>query len=340
MLTDEITEDILNVVTLQQRKGDNVKILVTPTSLQPGKKNEALDRLREFSNDLVFNPTGRPLTEEELLPLIGDCDGYIAGVDFVTEKVIAAATRLKVISRYGAGVDRVDLEAAKVRGVLVTNTPGANAQAVAELAIGLVLSVARRIPHLDRTTRSGEWIRSSGIELKGKTLGILGLGAIGKCLARIAAGFDMEVMAYDPFMNEEYAKENGIAVADRDEVIARADVLSLHVPMTRENRHMIDKAAIETMRPGAILINASRGGLIDEEAAYEALVSGKLGGMGLDAFEVEPPGETKLFTLPNVVVTPHTGAHTAEATTNMATMAVDNLIEGLTTGESRYQVNK
>lgn len=317
-----------------------MKILVTPTSLQEGKKSEALERLKEFSKDLVFNPYGRPMTEEELIVALKDCEGYIAGLDYVTDRVLSASPDLKVISRYGAGVDRVDLKSATEHGVVVTNTPGVNAQAVAELSIALILSVARKVPYLDQSTRTGGWVRSTGMELKGKTLGILGLGAIGRALAEIAQGFGMKVIAYDPYINEEYAAEKNIAVVDFEEAIRQGDVISIHVPLTEENKHLIDGATIEKMKDGVIIVNASRGGLIDEDAAYDALKSGKLGGLGLDAFEIEPPTDSKLFEFENVVVTPHTGAHTKEATENMANGAIKNLIDVLTTGTSPCIVNK
>lgn len=317
-----------------------MKILVTPTSMQEGKKNAALNRLKEFSGDLVYNPYGRPLSEEELIPLLKNCDGYVAGLDFVTEKVLSECSNLKVISRYGVGVDRVDLEAAKARGILVTNTPGVNAVAVAELAMGLIMDLARKISLLDRKTKAGEWVRSTGIELGNKTLGILGLGAIGKNLARYGQGFSMKVIAYDPYINKEYAEENNITVASFEQVIETSDILSLHLPLIKETAHLINQDVISKMKSGAILVNTSRGGIIDEAAAYEALKIGRLGGLGLDAFEVEPPEDSPLFKLENIVVTPHTGAHTIEATQNMADLAVENLIAVLSGKECRYIINK
>lgn len=317
-----------------------MKILVTPTSLQPAKGSKALEILREFSGDLVFNELGRPLTEDELIPLLKDCDGYVAGLDFVTDKVINSCENLKIISRYGAGFDRVDIAAAKAKGIPVTNTPGVNAEAVGELAFSLILSVARRITYLNNSTRNGEWVRSTGMELKGKTIGIMGLGAIGKVVARCAKGFEMNVIAYDPFINEAYCKENNITVCTFDEVVEQADVISLHLPLLDSTKHMINKDAISKMKPTTILINTSRGGIIDEDAAYEALKAGKLGGLGLDAFEIEPPTGSPLFELDNVVVTPHTGAHTKEATDNMANAAIKNLIDVLSGKECPYIVNK
>ena len=308
--------------------------------MQPGKGSKALEKLQAFSQDLVFNPYGRPLTEEELIPLLKDCDGYLAGLDNVTAEVLEACDHLQVISRYGAGVDRVDLAAAKAKGIKVTNTPGANAEAVGELAFALILSCARQIPYLNQSTRDGGWVRSTGMELLGKTIGIMGLGAIGKVTARCAKGFGMKVIAYDPFINAQYCEENDIGNCSFDEVIEQANVISLHLPLTDQTRHMIDADAISRMKPGTIIVNASRGGIIDEDAAYEGLKSGKLGGLGLDAFEVEPPTGSPLFEFPNVVVTPHTGAHTSEATDNMADMAVQNVIDVLSGKDCRFILNR
>ncbi|MBA4698283.1 MAG: phosphoglycerate dehydrogenase [Ruminococcus sp.] len=317
-----------------------MKILVTPTSLQPNKGGEALKVLQEFSNDLVFNELGRPLTEDELIPLLKDCAGYVAGLDYVTEKVISSCPNLKVISRYGAGYDRVDIAAAKAKGIPVTNTPGVNAEAVGELAFSLILSLARRIPYLNQSTRSGGWVRSTGMELKGKTIGIMGLGAIGKVVARCAGGFEMNVLAYDPYVDKAYCAEHKIRVCTFDEVIEEADVISLHLPLTDSTRHLINSDTIAHMKSSAILINTSRGGIIDEDAAYYALKESRLGGLGLDAFEIEPPTESKLFELDNVVVTPHTGAHTKEATENMAYGSIKNLVDVLSGNECPFIVNR
>ena len=317
-----------------------MKILVTPTSLQPGKNLKALETLKKFCGNLVFNEKGRPLTEDELIPLLEDCDGYIAGLDFITKKVISACRHLKVISRYGAGYDRVDIKAAKDKGVIVTNTPGVNAEAVGELSFALILAVARKITFLNDDTRNGGWMRSTGMELKDKTIGIMGLGAIGKVVARCAKGFDMKVIAYDPFIDKEYCRENDIGVRSFGELIKQSDVISLHLPLMDSTRHLINVESIAKMKPGVILINASRGGIIDEEAVYEALKAGRLGGLGLDAFEVEPPVNSPLFEMNNVVVTPHTGAHTKEATDNMADLSVRNLIDVMKGIECPYIVNR
>jgi len=312
-----------------------MKILVTPTSLKPDSEGHAMKKLHAFASSLVFNPTGKPLTEDELIPLLSGCDGCVAGLDFFTAKVIESTDNLKVISRYGSGVDRVDLAAAKAKNIAVCNTPNANTQAVADLTIALLLCLARKIPVLDKKTREGQWPRSTGIELFGKTIGILGLGAIGKAVAHRASGFSMRILAYDPFMNIEYAESNGIVSAGFDTVIQEADFLCLHLPLTDETRNIISADVMKAMKKDAIIVNTARGGLIDEAAAYDHLVSGDLGGLGLDVFETEPPQESPLFKLENVVLTPHIAAHTAEATAAMADMSVQNLIEVLSGRECK-----
>ena len=317
-----------------------MKILVTPTSLQPGKNDKMLNLLKEFSKDLVFNPHGRPLTEEELIPLLKDCDGYLAGLDQISEKVLEQCSRLKVISRYGAGVDRVDIEAAKKKNIIVTNTPGMNAEAVGELAFALILSLARKIPYLNTNTKNGQWVRTLGTELKGKTLGILGLGAIGKVVASCGKGFGMKVIAHDQFNDADYCQGSGIEIKKFGEVIEESDIISLHLPLTSETKHIIGIEAFSKMKDGVIVVNTSRGGIIDENAAYKALKIGKLGGLGLDAFEMEPPGKSKLFEFEQVIATPHAGAHTKEAIDKMALLSIKNLIDVLSGEKSPYVVSQ
>ena len=315
-----------------------MKILITPTSLKPDLNSPAMKKLRSFSEKLVFNPIGKPLSEDDLIPLLKDCDGCIAGLDNFTAKVIESAPKLKVISRYGVGVDQVDLAAAKAKNIIVCNTPGANTQAVADLTFALLLATARKVPILDKKTRDGQWPRSNGIELYGKTLGILGLGAIGKAVAHRASGFSMKIISYDPYIDREYAESNNITSADFDTVIAEADFLSLHCPLATETKHIISADVMKSMKKGTFIINTARGGLIDEDAAYEFLKSGHLGGMGLDVYEIEPPTKSPLFELENVVLAPHTASHTAEAIEAMASMSVQNLIDVLSGKDCQYTV--
>lgn len=320
--------------------GNNMKILITPTSFQKNYDNPAFEQLLSFTKDLVFNEAKRPLAEDELISLIRDCDGYIAGLDNITEKVMLAAPNLKVISRYGVGVDKVDLAAASKLGIAVTNTPNSNSQAVAELAIASMFILARNLVTLNNSTKSGEWIRNNGIELANKTLGILGLGAIGKRVAKLAKGIGMNVVAVDPFVDVDFCNKNGIELFENNNSLYEvSDFISLHLPLLESTYHLIDSQAFSKIKKGCFLINVSRGGLIDEVATYDALQNGLLGGLALDAFEVEPPKNSPLLLLENVFVTPHTGAHTSEAVDMMGQMAVDNLISVLNNNPCNYIVN-
>ncbi len=314
-----------------------MKILLTPTSFSNKNAPEAWARLAAFSSDIVCNPYGKPLMEEQILPLLAGVDGWIAGLDYITADVLRQApATLKVISRYGAGVERVDMPMAAARGIKVTNTPGANANAVADLTMGLMLAVARRIPALDRQVKAGGWPRTTGMELPGKTLGILGLGAIGKGVARRAQGFSMRVLAYDPWIDKSYVEKNNIVPMALDALLATSDVISLHLPYTADTANLLNAARIASLKPGVLIINTARGGLIDETALLEGLESGRIGGLGLDAFAVEPPTDNPLLGFDNVVATPHVGAHTHEAALNMARLSVENLINVL---EGRFCPN-
>ena len=316
-----------------------MRILLTPTSLTPESTHPALERLRATGAELVFNELRRPLTSAELAERLGDVDGVVAGLDdYSAETLAAAGERLRVISRYGAGSDKVDLSAAAARGIPVTTTPGANATAVAELAVGLMFALARRIPLLDRDVRAGGWQRSQGIELTGKTLGIVGVGAIGRGVAKRAQGCEMTVLGYDPMVPAEAMAESGIASRELDALLAESDVVSLHLPLLDSTRHLLDVRRLALLKPGALLINTSRGGLIDEEAVRLALEEGRLGGLALDAYEIEPPTESPLIGHERVISTPHTGAHTAEAVERMAGMAITNLLDVLEGRGSRFEV--
>ncbi len=318
-----------------------MKIFVTPTSfLKPGNV-EAKKMIEAFASEVVYNDLGRPLKGEEIIERLAGADGYIAGVDYITADVVEKMPEsLKVISRYGAGVDRVDIPACTKKGIAVTNTPGANAVAVCELAFALMLCVVRNIPKLHDAVEKGQWPRSEGVELCGKTLGIVGLGSIGKNLARRAAAFGMEVQAYDPYFDDGFAKENRIKKAELDELLSSSDFISLHIPLLDSTRHLVNEERIKRMKKGAVIINTARGGLIDEAAAAQALRDGRLGGMGLDAFEQEPLMDSPLKGLDRVVLTPHTGAHTAEAVRNMGKKAVENCIAVLRGDECKNILNK
>ena len=314
-----------------------MKALVTSTSFLKPQNAKAKALLESFFDEIVYNDLGVPLAGEQILERIQGCDAYVAGLDYITADVIEQMPDcVKVISRYGVGVDRVDLPAAKAKGITVCNTPGANSTGVCELAFALMLCACRNIPQLHQAVTDGLWPRSEGVELAGRTLGIVGMGAIGKRLAIRAKAFEMDVVAYDPYFDEAFAAQHGIRRMELDELLCSVDVVSLHVPLNDSTRHMINRERIEKMKKGVIIINTARGGLIDEEAAAEAIKSGHLGGLGLDAFEQEPLLESPLKGLPRVIFTPHTGAHTAEAVSNMGLMSVQNAIDVLKGDPCRY----
>ncbi|MHB8735037.1 MAG: hydroxyacid dehydrogenase, partial [Terriglobales bacterium] len=233
----------------------------------------------------------------------------------VTPGMMAAAPKLRVIGRAGIGVDNVDLDAATKQGIVVMNTPGGNAVSVAELTLGFMIAMARELSRADVTTRAGKWEKKSleGAELKGKTLGILGLGRIGLEVARRARAFEMDLVAYDPFVATVAAKEAGVKLLSLDEVLAQSDYLSLHLALTSETHGLLNAELLAKSKQGVRIVNCARGELVDEAALFAALQSGQVGGAALDVFQKEPPGESPLFALPNVMATPHIAGSTKEA---------------------------
>jgi D-3-phosphoglycerate dehydrogenase len=314
------------------------RLLVTPTSY--GKNDSRLKtELEAQVGEVIYNPTGKPLTSAEVAQLFPGIDGYIAGLDGIDANALKTADRLKVIARYGVGFDNVDLVAAREKGIVVTNTPGANSVSVAELAIGLLLALARQIPEAVNAVHQGKWPRYSGVSLEGKTVGILGLGAIGKQLARRLTGFDCKILAFDPFADTAFAKDNHIELATMEEVIEKADFVSLHLPLLPETRGIVNDNFLNKMKKGSFLINTSRGEAVDEDALLKALQSGHLKGAGLDAFTLEPPDpENPLLALPQVIATPHLGAQTDGATNNMGWLAMRDCLAVLKNEKPAFRV--
>lgn len=313
-------------------------VLVTPSSF--GRHDPRLHTvLAESVGEVIGNERGRPLTSDELREILPGCDGYIAGQDHIDTRALQRADRLRVIARYGVGVDRVDLAAAQARGIIVANTPGANADAVAELTIGLMLALARQIPHANQRTRSGEWPRLSGVSLTGSVVGLLGLGAIGRSVARRLRAFECVLQAHDPFVTSDQAQQLGVQLVDLDALVASSDFLSLHLPATPDTVGLVDADFLARMKPGAFLINTARGELVDESALFAALQSGRLRGAALDAFSQEPPAaDNPLFSLPRVIVTPHTGAHTAGAVNAMGWGALNDCLAVLRGDAPKHRV--
>ncbi len=272
------------------------------------------------------------ISPSELEEIIGGYNVLIVrGRTKVSAKVIErGAPRLKVIGRAGVGLDNIDVEAASKYGVKVLNTPEASTNSVAELVIGLMVAVARKIAWCDRAMRDGRWPKheAMGIELAGKTLGIIGFGRIGRRVAKIAFAMGMNILAYDVVpIPSEVLMETATRLTSLEEVLKESDVVTLHVPLTAETWHLINAERLALMKPSAILINASRGGVVDEEALYQFLASKRLAGAGLDVFEHEPPLDSKLLKLDNVVVTPHIGAQTNDAQEAAGMMLAHKIIE-------------
>ncbi len=299
---------------------------VISTSSFDVNNNRHVQRLIQEGLQVVTNPHGRKLTEDEIIELLaGDVIGMVAGIEPLTERVLASTNSLKVISRCGTGMDSVDLAAAKQHGIAVFNTPEAPAQAVAELTLGLMLATLRRIGKIDRSLRKGEWLRTPGHLLAAQTVGIVGLGHIGRRVARLCQAFDAKVIAYDPYVSQPLADVTLMPLA---QLLAEANLVSLHLPYSADVHHLLDTKALASMKPGSIVINAARGGLVDEVALDEALNSGHLSAAALDAFEQEPY-QGPLLNNDNIVVTAHIGSLAKEARQNMEAEAAENLLQGL-----------
>jgi len=300
--------------------------LVISTSSFDVDDNSSLNHLVNSGMHIVRNSYKRKLTEDEAIELLGeDTIGMIAGIEPLTERVFSSAKNLKVVSRCGAGLDSVELTAAKLHGISVFNTPEAPAQAVAELTMGLMLAALRRICQTDRLLRINEWPRMQGQLFAAQTVGIIGLGHIGKRVARLSQAFDARVIAHDPHIDPT---SHGVESVSLGELFAKANVISLHVPYTTDTHHLLDAKSFACMKPGSIIINAARGGLIDEAALDEALISGHLGMAALDVFEQEPY-HGPLTKNDRMILTSHIGSLAKESRKCMELEAAGNLLKGL-----------
>ncbi|HEX9427753.1 MAG TPA: phosphoglycerate dehydrogenase [Candidatus Polarisedimenticolia bacterium] len=291
-----------------------------------------------------FEVEHRPsLSPGELRAAVADADGLVVRSDTrVTDEVMAAAPRLRVVGRAGAGVDNIDVEAATRRGIVVMNAPGENTISAAEHTMSMLLSLARRIPAADRSMRAGRWERGStflGVELSGKTLGVLGLGKVGREVAARARAFGMEVIGTDPVLSTEVAARLGVTLLPLPEILARADFLTLHLPLTPETRHLIGRSELARCRRGVRIVNVARGGVLDEAALVEALQTGQVAGAALDVFEQEPPTGSPLLALESVVLTPHLGASTQEAQEKVAARIAEQIAGFLKEGLVSNAVN-
>lgn len=314
---------------------DNAKVLVSDKLSEHGVKI-----LRDAPGIDVDVKVG--MTPEELINTIGTYDGLIIrSATKVTSEVLDAAKNLKVIGRAGIGVDNIDKETASAKGIVVMNTPGGNTTTTAEHAISMMMAMCRQIPQATASVKAGKWEKKKfmGMELFGKTLGVVGIGRIGSIVVKRARGLEMRVIAYDPFISHDAAEKLGVELVSLDELYARADVISIHTPMTPETKHMIGSEAFGKMKKRVKIINCARGGIIDEAALADAIKNGKVAGAALDVFESEPPGDNPLLGLDEVIFTPHLGASTTEAQESVAVAVAEQFIDFFNKGIVRNALN-
>ena len=307
---------------------DHVLITI-PSSVKPIVETLISTRLKGRGIDFRILSSEEPLPYEKVREAISSASGYIVGLEKVNQQLIAAAPRLKVISKFGVGTDNIDIRAAVDAGVSVGNCPGANSNAVAELAIGLIISLARQVPEMYRQLREHHWNTYLGFELRNKTLAILGFGNIGYRVAQLLTPFGCSILAYDSFPNHAAAAKVGAQFVELDEALSESDIISVHLPLTDETQHIINAKRLSLVKRGAIFVNLARGGVVDEDALYNAVRQGIIRSAAIDVFSQEPPFSSPLLTDPRVMVTPHIGASTIEATINMANMALDNVVAGI-----------
>ncbi len=298
-----------------------------------------LDRLSpEHQVDVRLN-----LARDDFLAALPDYDALIVRSQVqVDAAAIAAGTRLKVVGRAGVGVDNIDLDAATRAGIAVVNAPTANTVAAAEQTLALMLALARRVAAADASVRHGEWRRADfmGAELAGRTLGIVGLGRVGLAVADRARAFEMVLVGSDPIVSADVAAAHGVRLVELDELLPEADVVTLHVPLAAATRGLLGAARLASMKPGALLINVARGGIIDEAALAQVLASGQVGGAAIDVFEHEPVRDSPLLSAPNTVLTPHLGASTLEAQAKASLEVVEGVLDVLGGRPAAYQVNR
>lgn len=315
---------------------DKLKIFVADSIAKEGMEEFGL-----FKEIELVVKTG--LAPEQLATEIGDSVGLVVrSATKATREIIAGGKKLRVIGRAGAGVDNIDVPAATEKGILVLNTPGGNAEGAGELAVAMMFALARQIPQADASMKAGKWDKKSfsGVELYGKTLGLIGIGYVGSIVAQRAVGLGMKVIAYDPYVDKKKASSLGLGLCTLDEVLAGSDFISIHAPKTDETKNLIDAGTFARMKTGVYLVNCARGGIVVEKDLIAALDGGKVKGAGVDVYPKEPPEDWSLAKHPKVIATPHLGATTNEAQVNVSVMIARQMGKFLTKGEVINAVNK
>jgi phosphoglycerate dehydrogenase-like enzyme len=301
------------------------KCLIAPQTLA-NDEGPFLQVLREAGFELVYPERPLQMTEDELLAKLTGITASLAGSEPYTRKVLEANPQLRVIARAGVGFDAVDVAAATEHGVAVTICPGTNQDAVAEHTFTLILALAKGLIDQHQATKEGKWPRGATIPLRGRTLGIIGLGRIGKAVALRGIAFGMPILAYEPIPDQAFVEKHGIKLTSLDKVLAEGDYVTLHVPLTPESKYLINKQTLGLMKPTSFLINTARGALVNEADLYAALKAGKIAGAGLDVFEQEPPGKIPLFELNNVVLTPHAAGVDLQSKDDMALASAQSIV--------------
>ena len=302
------------------------KILVTPRSLTKDG-DPALDLMTGEGFEIVFSTPGTMPQENELIKLLPGCVGYLAGVEPITAAVLESAVDLKVISRNGTGINTIDLQTAQRLNIEILRAEGANARGVAELTLGVILSLIRSIPFSDASMKRENWERRKGLELQGRILGLIGCGKIGQLVCRLALAFGMKVLAYDAFPDQKFSPGPGFRFADLEAVLAKSEIISFHCPEQPDGRPILDRERMDCIQPGVYVVNTARASLIDEAAILDSLREGRVAGLALDVFDREPPDASLLLSDDRVIATPHIGGYTTESVSRATLAAVENLLK-------------
>ena len=300
-------------------------LLISTSSFNIDRNEKLLKDLKNKNFDISFNESGEKLSEDKLIDIISKYDAIIAGTENYTEKVLNSANKLKIISRLGVGLDNIDLKIAEKKNIKIMKTKTSPGLAVAELCLCLTLDILRKVTLHNNDLKQSIWSKNMGNLLSGKTLGIVGLGVIGKMLIKLLSGFNLDILAHDLNVDSEFAKENNIRYVSLKKLFSSSDIISVHLNLTENTYQIINKFYLDLMKKHSIIINASRGGIIDEEALYQKLKEGSILGAGLDVFEAEPY-DGKLKNLPNVILTPHIGSYAQEIRDKMEEESISNLI--------------
>lgn len=306
-----------------------MKILITPRSFGKYNLNDIKKKLDSLGIDYHINDLGRSLNEDEMIAAVKDVDGVIVGVDPLNKKVLEAASNLKAIAKYGVGLDNIDLGYCEEKSIKISKTIGANSNAVADYTFALLLAVARKVLLLDRKARENDYSKVISTDVYGKKIGVLGLGAIGKGVVKRASGFGMDIYGYDIYEDEEFNSQYNVKFTSVDEILKKCDYITLHLPLVKETKHIINKENLNICKNDLILVNTARGGLVNENDLYNALSTKQILGAGLDVFENDDKPYEKLLDLENVVLGNHTAASTIDATNNMTNIALENLLTDL-----------